>query len=121
MAQSSLLSGSQYSREPTALAGHDPMPDRIDASMQRVQSPNRESVLDRIPSHSQFEHLLSRNHSVLSAREFSDPTIFSARPQRTAIYAGSCGLGGHPLRLPRNLARVTRGLCRFRPLGEPKA
>lgn len=97
------------------------MSHRVDAGVQRMQAPTRNSVLNRVVAQPELRQLVPGYDPVLPPRQRRDPGVppwlprlLSPRPWKYAYTTIFHGLGGHGRRLTGNIARVVRGLCQMR-------
>jgi hypothetical protein len=73
-----------------------------------MQAPGAESNLNRFSRQTSLQELPPSDHPVLLVGQLRQPAVVSARPQKTVMNKGSCGLGGHAPRLAGLVARVAR-------------
>lgn len=61
--------GGEYRRHTTSLPGQSPVPDRVDATVHPMQSPDLRRLRDRVSSVSQLDQLPGPDHAVLPSRQ----------------------------------------------------
>lgn len=108
VAEDSFRTRSKYSCHPAPLAGEDPMPQRVDPWMDRVQTSISFPSADCARLEADPEKLIPRHHPVLPLRKMTQSLTQFARPRQCPHIGLCCGLaGGH--------GGVRVRVARFRP------
>jgi hypothetical protein len=75
MTERAPVAASEHGRHPPALNGEVVMPDRVDATLDRVQPSDRYPVLDLVLRHPESEQLRTGDDPVLAGRALGDQPI----------------------------------------------